>query len=191
MDDNLKVEKWTLEDGRRAERRVSETKDANGQGERVIELHVEDVRPLRLQQRIVEKTKPIIYERKLEVVDPTTGDVLEQKIESLEPKYPMQIVQHIATENVSICSKNDDAPITKKELIEILSVFAKPKQERKAEDANPKVEAPKKVVHSLGLAEEFEKRSVPQSDGMSMMDKMLFCVIALQVVGLGYILFFM
>ena len=47
MDDNLKVEKWTLEDGRRAERRVSETKNASGQSERVIELHVEDVRPLR------------------------------------------------------------------------------------------------------------------------------------------------
>ena len=55
MDENIKIEKWTLEDGRRAERRVVETTDSNGQSEKVIELHVEDVRPLRLQQRIVEK----------------------------------------------------------------------------------------------------------------------------------------
>jgi hypothetical protein len=31
MDDNMKVEKWTLEDGRRAERRVVEVKKADGQ----------------------------------------------------------------------------------------------------------------------------------------------------------------
>ena len=66
----------------------------------------------------------------------------------------------------------------------------KEKQEGKAKDANPKVESPKKV-RSLGLAEEFEKMSVPQSDGMSMTDKILLCVIAAQVVGLAYIIFFM
>lgn len=191
MDDQLKVEKWTLEDGRRAERRVTEIKDANGQGERVIELHVEDARPLRLQQRIVEKTKPFIFERKLEVIDPATGNVIEQKVESLEPRVPMQIVEHIAV------AQNDDygVPFTKRELVEMLAEFKtnnkpKQKQEGKDKDANPKVEAPKKVK-SLGLAEEFEKMSAPQNDGSSMMDKVLICVIAAQVVGLAYIIFFM
>lgn len=195
MDDQLKVEKWTLDDGRRAERRVTETKDTNGQGERVIELHVEDARPLRLQQRIIEKVKPYIFERKLEIIDPNTGNVVEQKVESLEPRVPMQLVEHIA-----VVKNNDygydDLPFTKKELVEMLADFKtnnkpKEKQESKAKDANPKVESPKKVVKSLGLAEEFEKMSVPQNDGSSMTDKILICVIAAQVVGLAYIIFFM
>ena len=192
MDDQLKVEKWTLEDGRRAERRVTESKDSNGQGERVIELHVEDARPLRLQQRIVEKTKPIIFERKMEVIDPATGNVVEQKVECLEPRVPMQVVEHIG-----VARGDDDYGIqfTKREFVELLAEMRtnnkpKEKQEGKAKDANPKVESPKKVM-SLGLAEEFEKMSSPQNDGSSMMDKLLICVIAAQVVGLAYIIFFM
>lgn len=190
MDEQLKVEKWTLEDGRRAERRVVETKDANGEGQRVIEVHVEDVRPLRLQQRVVEKTKPVIYERKYETVDPITGAVIEQKVECLEPRVPMQIVEHIVSEQATYVD-DESRFLTKKDFVQMLaSLKTKEKHECKAKDANPKVDAPKKV-QSLGLAEEFEKMSQPQSDGMSMMDKVLLCVIAVQVVGLAYIIFFM
>lgn len=190
MDEQIKVEKWTLEDGRRAERRVVETKDANGEGQRVIEVHVEDVRPLRLQQRVVEKTKPVIYERKYETVDPITGAVVEQKVESLEPRVPMQIVEHIVSEQATYVD-DENRFLTKKDFVQVLaSLKSKEKHECKAKDANPKVDAPKKVK-SLGLAEEFEKMSNPQSDGMSMMDKILLCVIAVQVVGLAYIIFFM
>ena len=114
MDENIKIEKWTLEDGRRAERRVVETTDSNGQSEKVIELHVEDLRPIRLQQRVIETTKPMLVERKLETIDPMTGNVIEQKIESLEPKSPMQVVQHIATPAVVAQTKLDaDKPVTK------------------------------------------------------------------------------
>jgi len=167
MDDNMKVEKWTLEDGRRAERRVIEVQNADGQGEKIIELHVEDERPLKLQQRIIERTKPILYERKLETVDPVTGSVVEEKIEALvgSPKAEGNFV-------------------TKEELLAILGGM---KGEVKAA---VKPEA-KKVVKSLGLAEELEKMTKPQKDGMSMMDKILLVVIGAQIIGLGYILFFM
>jgi hypothetical protein len=66
--EDVKIEKWTLEDGRRAERRVVEHKNADGVAEKIIELHIEDERPLRLQQRVVEKVKPVLYERKFEIV---------------------------------------------------------------------------------------------------------------------------
>jgi hypothetical protein len=197
MDDNVKVEKWTLEDGRRAEKRVTEIKDANGQSEKIIELHVEDERPLRLQQRIVEKSKPIVYERKLETVDIKTGSVIEQKVESIESRVPMQVVEHIGTYAAVSAqgAKDADKPVTRQELIDAIAAAfrmnASAKSEVRMDKVASKVEAPKKVVKSLGLAEEFEKMSVPQKDGMSMMDKILLCVIAAQVVGLGYILFFM
>ena len=44
-------------------------------------------------------------------------------------------------------------------------------------------------LNSLGLADEFEKRV--DISGYSMSDKILLLVIAAQVVGLGYIVFFM
>lgn len=168
MDDNMKVEKWTLEDGRRAERRVVEVKNADGQGEKIIELHVEDERPLKLQQRIIERTKPILYERKLEMVDPATGSVVEEKIEAL----------------VGNAKAGEASFVTKDELLEILASM---KGEVKAA-VKPET---KKVVKSLGLAEELEKMTKPQKDGMSMMDKILLVVIGAQIIGLGYILFFM
>jgi hypothetical protein len=109
MDDNMQKEKWTLEDGRRAERRVVENA-LNGETERVIELHVEDERPLRLQQRVVEKSKPIVYERKVETVDPATGNVIESKVESIEPKVQMQLVEHVK-------SLSNDVPVTRQEML--------------------------------------------------------------------------
>lgn len=170
MDDNVKVEKWTLEDGRRAERRVIEVKNADGQGEKIVELHVEDERPLKLQQRIIERTKPMLYERKIEVVDPASGNVVEEKIEAL------------------VGAKGGESNfVTKEELLAVLGSL-KNKEEVKVLAA-AKTEAPK--VKSLGLAEELEKMTKPQKDGMSMMDKILLVVIATQIIGLGYILFFM
>lgn len=183
--DEVKIEKWTLEDGRRAEKRVIEHKDVNGECEKVIEVHVEDERPLRLQQRVVEKCKPMLYERKLETIDPKTGNVVEQKVESLEPKVPMQVVEHIG---VAASGNSDDAnkPVTKQEMID--AIVAAIKANRELSMAH---HAEKKCVKAQGLAEEIQKLQVPQKDGMSLMDKALIVVIAAQVIGLGYILFFM
>lgn len=168
--DDIKVEKWTLEDGRRAERRVMENKNADGQAEKIIELHVEDERPLRLQQRIIERTKPIVYERKLETVDPVSGSVVEEKVESL----------------FGNAKTGDGNFVTKQELIDIIAGL-KSKDEVKVQAV---AETPKKALKTSSLMEELQKMNT-QKDGMSMMDKILLVVIAAQMIGLGYILFFM
>ena len=131
MDENIKIERWTLEDGRRAERRVVENKDENGEVEKIIELHVEDKRPLRLEQRVVEKVKPMLYERTFETIDPSTGNVVEQKIESLEPRVPLQVVEHIKVANGSCDSKQDDGsrPVTKQEMIDAIVAAIKANRE--------------------------------------------------------------
>jgi len=194
MDENVKVEKWTLEDGRRAEKRIIENKDANGQSQKVIELHVEDERPLRLQQRIVEKAKPMIYEREVQTIDPASGNVVEQKTESIEPKVQMHVVEHIVAKGVRAqshgsCHKSSN----KDEIVNAVLEALKQKNNSNCPHKNEtsKAAPSKQVVNSLGLAEEFEKLTAPQKDGMSLMDKILLVVIAAQVVGLGYILFFM
>lgn len=76
--EDKKVEKWMLEDGRRAERWVTENV-----GERVVEIHMEEERPLILQQRIVEKSKPIIYERETSMLD-KSGNIVNKKVETLD-----------------------------------------------------------------------------------------------------------
>jgi hypothetical protein len=203
--DDFKTEKWTLDDGRRAERRVTENTSENGQSERVVELHVEDERPLRLQQRVVEKSKPIVYERKVETLDPKTGSVVEQRVESIEPKVQMQLVEHIASASaVAAQSIQDDCDchVTKEEMIE--TIVAAIRATRETGPVREVVrEAPVQTIraqsvpssgsfvsglNSLGLADEIAGRV---DSGMSMMDKVLLGVIAAQIVGLGYIIFFM
>ena len=50
---NQNVEKWTLEDGRKAEKRISESVNHSDlTSEKIVELHMEDERPLKLKQRI-------------------------------------------------------------------------------------------------------------------------------------------
>lgn len=208
--DDFKTEKWTLDDGRRAERRVTENKTEDGQAERVIELHVEDERPLRLQQRVVEKSKPIVYERKVETLDPKTGSVVEQKVESIEPKVQMQLVEHIASAStVAAQSVEDDCDchVTKDEMIDTIVAAIKATRETApvrevvrevpAPAPQPQVRAQAMPssgslanrLNSLGLADEIAGRV--DSGSMSMMDKVLLGVIAAQIVGLGYIIFFM
>ena len=183
---DIKVERWFLDDGRRAERKVTENVGENGECEKIVELFVEDERPLRLQQRVVEKCKPMLFERKLETIDPKTGEVLEQKVESLEPRVPMQVVEHIAKAQNSGYVSDSERPVTKQEMIEAIVAAIKANRE-----LSIAAHAKKDCVKAQGLSEEFQKLQVPQKDGMSMMDKILIVVIGAQVIGLGYIIFFM
>lgn len=209
MDDIKNVEKWVLGDGRRAEKRVTEVKGEDGRSERIVELHVEDERPLRLQQRVREKAKPIVFERTIETVDPQSGEVVEQKVESIDPKVTMQLVEHISTkaqESVSAQSVEDDCDchVTKEEMIETIVAAVKavkadiqPVVQAQSASTQRKVTKTRRNVSgdfsdrlsSLGLADEIEKRV--DVSGYSATDKIMLLVIAAQVVGLGYIVFFM
>jgi hypothetical protein len=199
--DDIKVEKWTLEDGRRAERRVTEQKNCeDGSAERVVELHVEDERPLRLQQRVVEKTKPFVYERQIQTVD-KTGQVVEQKVESIEPRVQMQVVEHIAHAGAvaaqSVKEDDCDCHVTKQEMIE--TIVAAIKADRQAREVAAPVKAQSVVPPAAssfqsrlatgGLADELNNKLNPQN--YSTMDKVLLGVIAAQIIGLGYVIFFM
>lgn len=193
-----KIEKWIQEDGRRAERRVTETKfDKEGQAERTIELHLEDPRPLKLQQRIVEKIKPVIFERKIETINPLTGEVIERKVETVEQKVPMQVVDHIsvvesnntndptqnvnfdhaAPEGVPLYLQNKDL----KALVDLLKNGQK-------DETNSNTDEFETKLKSLGMAEQAARKS--SKDNFSS-DKLLMGVIVAQVIALGYVLFFM
>ena len=179
------IEKWTLEDGRKAEKRIHENVNhADLTSEKVVELHMEDERPLKLKQRVTEKSKPVIVERKIETVD-AAGNVVDVKIESAEPRVPMQLVEHIAVSSpVSAqgCKKVCHSKgLTKEDMVE--AITAAIKAVKSSESCGAK-------INSLGLADQIAEKVNGDDDGGTT-NKILVGVIVLLVVGLGYLLFAM
>ena len=179
---NQNVEKWTLEDGRKAEKRISESVNHSDlTSEKIVELHMEDERPLKLKQRIVEKTKPVLYERKIETLD-AQGNVVDVKVESAEPKIPLQLVEHIALANNHVAAQNCKSAckkgLTKEDLAE---AFATALKSVKSENCN---------LNSLGIADQIAERVNEDSDN-NLTNKILIGIIVLLVAGLGYMLFAM
>jgi hypothetical protein len=76
------IEKFVLEDGRKAEKTVVEKVINKDEVERVIEVKAEEIFPLKTQQRIVEKIKSFVCERRIETIDQKTGNVIDVKVET-------------------------------------------------------------------------------------------------------------
>lgn len=114
------VHKFVLEDGRRAERRIVENID-DCEGEKITELYAEAERPLVLSERVKEKTKPFVYERTYESLD-ANGNVVEQKVESLDPQSKMNVQSHIT----SLSAQEEpvkDRFVTSEELLETVKTL--------------------------------------------------------------------
>jgi hypothetical protein len=182
MEDKFSVEKWTLDDGRRAEKRVIENPNSQ---EKITEFHEEDPRPLKLKSRVVEKTKPMVYERKIETLD-GNGNVVEEKVESIEPKTQMHLVEHTQTVNAQNTTESDDCHVTREEMVEAIVTALKAFKE---EDKKPTATSDTDFVarlKSLGAANEVASNLTNTSNVGSMV---LYGVIFAQVLALGYILF--
>ena len=176
----MDTEKWILDDGRRAEKRVTEIHNPEKmECEKVVELHMEDERPLKLKQRVIEKTKPFIYERRTETID-QNGNVVDLKVESVEPKVNFQFVDHIVADT-SACSHARKHGFSKEEIVEAV------KESIKSSHGACHGSACKKLK-SKGVAEEVETK-VEAEKQTSTMDKILIAVIAVQLVGLAYLFF--
>lgn len=176
----MATEKWILDDGRRAEKRVTEIHTPEKmESEKVIELHMEDERPLKLKQRVIEKTKPFVYERRTETID-ESGNVVDMKVESVEPKVNFQFVDHIVA-GASACSHARKSGLSKEDIVEAV------KESMKSSHGACHASACKKLK-SKGMVEEVESK-VESDNKNSIMDKVLIAVIAIQLVGLAYLFF--
>jgi 20S proteasome alpha/beta subunit len=171
MEDN-KIEKWTLEDGRKAEKVIVEKKLENEEVERVIEIKFESERPLSVQQRIVERYKPFVYERRIETIDPNTGEVLEVKVENLGEGMSAQY----AGETL------DSDYVTKKEMVEAIIKAVKSSKENTSNTSSKEFK-----IKSMGLAQEISEVNSPKYDVKNIA---LSTLVLLQVIGLIYLLFF-
>ena len=176
----MTTEKWILDDGRRAEKRVIETINADKmESEKVVELHMEDEKPLKLKQRVIEKTKPFIYERKIETID-AQGNVVDLKIETVEPKVNFQFVDHIVAGGFA-SAQNVGGGISKDEIVEMV------KEAMKSTGSCHDSVCSRKLK-SKGVVDDVENK-IEKDNQPSIMDKVLIVVIAAQMIGLVYLFF--
>lgn len=138
MAEDVKVERIVDENGRRVETRVYEVV-IDGQKERVIETHVEQI-PMALQERVVEKIAPVVTTRKKEIYN-KDGKVVESQVEELDNgsmKMAPVVVQQAPANNA----------LTKEDLLEVLrEVLTTRESVREVKPTKKKVvNKPKKVV---------------------------------------------
>jgi hypothetical protein len=179
MDDDKVVQKIRLEDGRHAEKHVRETDD-----EVVVELHVEPERELKLSERVIEKKKPVVYERAVEKYN-KNGEIIERKVESLDadPKLELrsQVERIKAKYEQDAEAKESTNPkkfVTREELKDALVAAVSVSQETK------------KPVRKLTANQEIEDR-LKAAEKPSWKIVGLVGVIVLQIVALGYVIFWM
>lgn len=91
--------------------------------ERVTEIYVEKPREKYIQQRIIERRKPFVYEKEIEDHDLETGEVIRKTIESIDDnEIKSRVVDRIETQNYKE-SCDCSGPISKKDLIEAFKYY--------------------------------------------------------------------
>lgn len=108
----MKIERFTTEDGRLAERHIS----TNEAGDIVEELYIEDRRPLRLEKRVIKKHKEILAEQTVETIK--DGEVVDVQVQSIDANPKMKLVDHIAKAEKTI---NSNEFVAKKDIGPIVS----------------------------------------------------------------------
>jgi len=183
------------EDGRRAEKIVLD--DDKCDGTRVTEVYVEPAVEKKLAQRIVERRKPIVYEREIETIDEVSGQVVDKVVEATEPRAAMHVIERYAPEGVgaqSIVKKQhvDDCNVSREELREDIkdAVLALAKVVGKNGNGHGYdakcCKAPAMSVQSV-----LEDRLEDKKSKVSSINVLLLAVISAQVAGLAWILFVM
>lgn len=129
MDNSKKVERFTLEDGRIAERHISH--DASGG--KVIEVFAEEKRNLKLEKRITEKRKEILAEQKVETI--VDGQIVDVKINSIDGHTKMQLREHIGIadnaelHSLGYVSKKEIGPVVVDAVVAGISALLERQQE--------------------------------------------------------------
>jgi len=183
-----------MKDGRAAEEVVRESAHScedQEEGVKVTEVWAEPKVEKRLVNRVVEKCKPMVVEKEIEVYDEETGEVIERKVESVND-VKLKLVDHVAkASSVTAQSTHDeyDCAVTREEFQRGLEMAVKAAVGNREES----------VVHHHHeehaepvSMQSFVGEKVEQSDqNQSLTNLVLLGIVAAQVAGLVYIMFWM
>jgi len=129
--EDVRVDKFRLKDGRYGETKVREVRDPDecGRAETVYEHFEEEPRQLQLRKRVVEKKRPVVYERVVESID--GEQVVERRVESCDPTVNMQLREHIALASPPVQEKQDPCYATVDDLKQAMLAVAEAVKENK------------------------------------------------------------
>lgn len=191
------------EDGRRAERVVVDDNECDGV--RVTEVYVEPAVEKKLAQRVIERRKPIVYEREIETIDEATGEVVDKVVEATEPRAAMHVIERYVPESVGAQSvveheEDCDCNVTREELREDIkdAVLALAKVVGKNGNGNGNgnghgyhAQAVAPPEPQVSVQSVIEERLETKKSKVSPLNVLLLAVISAQVAGLAWILFVM
>lgn len=175
-----------LEDGRKAKQVVTSLSEPSGEEKIVTEVWEEPEVEKKLSKRVVSYKKPLVYKREIEILDPSTGSVVESKVESLEDDSKLEVRQQFKLDPnaVQAMSVNTECNyVTRDELNQTVLLLAKTLTNAGASD--------QKVVSAQSILE--EKYSPVNKDENPNVTKeyTLWGVLAALAAGLVYVAFLM
>lgn len=188
-----KIEPTVLSDGRRAEFRVKDDGET-----RIVETLAEPKLPKKLENRVIEKRRPVVVERTVQNIDPESGVIKEEIVESIDPpESKMQKVRHIVSEATEVSAmslkENDcDCVMSKEEVIEtvVAAVKALKEDNSKLSEEDYYAEEPKKRKVSA-MQTMVGERAEQSNKKESNVRLIVLSLIAAEIAALAYIVFVM
>ena len=89
MGNHIEIKHLVLDDGRQAERHFA----VDENGDEVVEIFAEEMRPKKLEKRIVRKHKRVVDQEIVETV--RDGEVIHREVMASDPVRPLQVVERI------------------------------------------------------------------------------------------------
>jgi hypothetical protein len=185
-----KTEKVTLEDGRLAERRTF----YDDEGSEVVEVYVEPKRNLTLDKRVINKTKTVLAEQRIQTIK--DGEVVDEEVHSIEPNIRLEKRQHIQKEDYAeqgeYVTQNQLNRAVVEGVVEAMKVAFPTVQEQfiKSQDVllEPVKDEPKRPLFSNPQptlsAQSIVEQNIEDKKQHNMNSFILFGVIALVQIGL-------
>lgn len=177
-----------LEDGRKAKQVVTSLAEPGGEEKIVTEVWEEPEIEKKLSKRVVSYKKPLIYKREIEILDPTTGNVVESKVESLEDDSKLEVRQQIKIDPNAVQSLAVNADVnyvTRDELNQTVLLLA-----RTLSNANANASDVKTVSAQSILEEKYNPVNKDESPNV-MKEYTLWGFLAALAAGLVYVAFIM
>lgn len=183
-----KRKEFLWDDGRRAERVVVD--DDECEGVRVTEIYVEPKIEKKLAQRIVERRKPVVYEREIEVIDEASGEVVDKVVEATEPRAQMHVIERYVPQTIatqSVVEKDDcDCNVSREEFRE--DIQAAVMALAKAMNGNVQV-ADTSAEPVVSVQSVVEERVTEKKNKVAPLNVLLLALISAQVAAIAWILF--
>jgi len=179
----MEIKKVYMKDGRLAEERSY----VDEEGHQVTELWTVEVSPLKLTEKVTEKKAEVVVERVVDKIDLNSGEVLERKVEAIEPTAKLELREHIGAEKQAASNCSSSSFVTKEELLQAMAqVMADAQEKKMSATGEEKKMSATGMLKKLSAKSIVEQRVMKQKTSSNMADLVLLGIILL---GVGFVVY--